>query len=308
MNLVLITLASILGGLAAYFLSKQLFRIVELSRYRQFVSCGLVKQNSLKQKRSWKVQFFDFANRESARLANSSQKRFAVGFLSWCATFDRGKILAGLSDGISREGFCEARLKLAIFASLVSGISGFVVSLELAMLFVLLGAVYGLSIPGRWIVQLSKQRSISLEHHLPEMLDVIAICMQSGLSFDRSLEIYSKSFDSQLSRELSLAQRMWSSGLKDRDEALRDISKTYDSVIFARTIETVIRSLRLGSSMVESLNAASKEARVVYRAKREEEVAKAPVKMMIPTGTLILPAMLLLVMGPVLLELAGGGV
>ena len=38
----------------------------------------------------------------------------------------------------------------------------------------------------------------------------------------------------------------------------------------------------------------------------EERVAKAPVKMMLPTGTLILPAMLLLVMGPILLELAGG--
>ena len=34
--------------------------------------------------------------------------------------------------------------------------------------------------------------------------------------------------------------------------------------------------------------------------------AKAPVKMMVPTGVLILPAMLMLVLGPVLLELAGG--
>lgn len=35
-------------------------------------------------------------------------------------------------------------------------------------------------------------------------------------------------------------------------------------------------------------------------------MAKAPVKMMMPTGALILPAMLLLVLGPVLLELANG--
>ena len=42
------------------------------------------------------------------------------------------------------------------------------------------------------------------------------------------------------------------------------------------------------------------------QAQVEERVAKAPVKMMIPTGTLILPAMLLLVLGPVLLELMEG--
>ena len=38
----------------------------------------------------------------------------------------------------------------------------------------------------------------------------------------------------------------------------------------------------------------------------QEAIAKAPVKMMLPTGTLILPAMLLLVLGPVLLELMEG--
>ena len=42
------------------------------------------------------------------------------------------------------------------------------------------------------------------------------------------------------------------------------------------------------------------------RDRLEERVAKAPVKMMVPTGVLILPAMLMLVLGPVLLELAGG--
>ena len=45
---------------------------------------------------------------------------------------------------------------------------------------------------------------------------------------------------------------------------------------------------------------------MAYRARRQEQVAKAPVKMMVPTGTLILPAMLIMVLGPVLLEMAGG--
>ena len=51
---------------------------------------------------------------------------------------------------------------------------------------------------------------------------------------------------------------------------------------------------------------AAEQARAARKAQVEERVAKAPVKMMIPTGTLILPAMLLLVLGPVLLELMEG--
>ena len=85
------------------------------------------------------------------------------------------------------------------------------------------------------------------------------------------------------------------------------VARSYDSQIFKRIIETIIRSVRFGSSMVESLEEQSAEARLTYRTRREEQVAKAPVKMMIPTGTLILPAMLILVVGPVLLELMGGG-
>ena len=48
------------------------------------------------------------------------------------------------------------------------------------------------------------------------------------------------------------------------------------------------------------------EARQSHKAYVEEKVMKAPVKMMLPVGTLILPSMLILVLGPVLLDLAQG--
>ena len=110
-----------------------------------------------------------------------------------------------------------------------------------------------------------------------------------------------------LSRELASAQRQWTSGLVRRDEALRKVAASYDSAVFGRVVETIIRSIRYGSSMVQSLEGDAAEARNAYQAVREERIAKAPVKMMLPTGALILPAMLLMILGPVLLELAGGG-
>ena len=67
-----------------------------------------------------------------------------------------------------------------------------------------------------------------------------------------------------------------------------------------------MRAVRRGTSLTGVREDAASQSRATYRAALEERVAKAPVKMMLPTGTLILPAMLLMVMGPVLLELAGG--
>lgn len=190
------------------------------------------------------------------------------------------------------------------------GILGFccgaVLSFELGILMLFGGAIVGWMLPKWALKQRVEHRTAELEAHLPEMLDVIALAMRSGLSFDGSVRLYAGHFDTMLARELTLAQRQWSSGLERRDEALRKLSASYDSPLFERLVETLVRSLRFGSSMVASLEEDAREARSVYRAQREERIAKAPVKMMIPTGTLILPAMLIMVLGPVLLELIGG--
>ena len=102
------------------------------------------------------------------------------------------------------------------------------------------------------------------------------------------------------------AQRQWACGLASRPEALREVADSYASPLLARVIENIVRSLRFGATMADNLEDAAREARSGYKARRQETVAKAPVKMMVPTGVLILPAMLMLVLGPVLLELAGG--
>lgn len=138
------------------------------------------------------------------------------------------------------------------------------------------------------------------------MLDVVSLGLRSGLTFDRSLKIYTQHFKNNFSDECNLVQRKWESGITLRETALRDFAKKYSNPMFARVIENIIRSIRFGSSLVESLESAAEESRTLYKSKQEEIVAKAPVKMMIPTGTLILPAMLMMILGPVLLELIGG--
>ena len=213
---------------------------------------------------------------------------------------------AGIEELVTQEGFAKAQLRAAIIGLAIGALAGVALSVELAALLALTGACVGfLSLP--WAVrQRERRRAEELERRLSEMLEVVALGLRSGLSFDRGLQLYADHFDSLLARSCASAERQWTLGLKTREEALRNLSDSYASPLFERVVDGIVRSLHFGSSLAESLESAASEARIAYRTRKQEQVAKAPVKMMIPTGTLMLPAMLILVMGPVMLELMGG--
>lgn len=213
---------------------------------------------------------------------------------------------AGLADEVSSAGFVEAAVRLALGCAAAGALVGAVISNELGLVGGLLGGVWGATALPRAIKRLMRVRAVGLERDLSEMLEVVALGLRSGLSFDRSFGLYADHFDTRFADECAQAVRVWSSGLATREEALRSLAASYDSPLLARVVENVVRSLRFGASLAEGLELSAAEARAIHRAHVEERVAKAPVKMMVPTGTLILPAMLLLVLGPVLLELMEG--
>ena len=212
---------------------------------------------------------------------------------------------AGLGEVVTVAGYQNARLCLGLGCGIVGAIIGFTLSMPLALVLGCVGLLGGWMAPQMIVKSRCTRRADELEHHLPETLDVIALGLRGGLSFDRSLRLYTEHFSSDVSTGLALAENQWVYGLMPRAEALRMLAATYDSPMFARVVENIIRSLRFGSSLAESLESTAVEARQTYQAKKQEQVAKAPIKIMIPTGALILPAMLLLVLGPVLLELIG---
>lgn len=210
------------------------------------------------------------------------------------------------ASAVSFEGFIEASVRLALVAGLTCALVGSVFSNELAAFGAVAGFVCGTLAPGHYLKVAAKLRAQQLSHDLPEMLEVVALGLRSGLTFDRSLALYTGHFSTVFAAECQRAMQRWVMGLTSRENALRELSQTYRSPLLARVVEGVVRSLRFGSSIAPLLEQAASEARAEHRAVVEERVAKVPVKMMIPTASLILPAMLLLVLGPVLLELIGG--
>lgn len=246
------------------------------------------------------------AVRESARPTKPmrSWRRVAMGF--GARRHLEKAHLAGLEARVTAEGLCRTRVLTCAIASAALMVVGYAGSSQLAAIGFVAGLVAGwLAVP--WALdQEAALRKRALEHHLSEAIEVICLGLRSGLSFDYALQLYCDCFDSALSRELVLALREWQAGLRLREEVLRSVASTYDSAIFSRVVDNIVRAMRFGAPLAENLEVLAIEARQGHKAYVQEKVMKAPVKMMLPVGTLILPSMLILVLGPVLLDLVQG--
>lgn len=214
--------------------------------------------------------------------------------------------MAGLLSEVSVAGWSYARREAILVGTAGGALAGAMVSLEVSAIGALVGAFCGWrAVPwalGREVVLRKKQ----MERHLSEALSILCLGLRSGLSFDRALEKYCASFPTMLASELSGAHMAWMTGLTTRTEALHAVASKYDSPLLRRVMDSIVRSMRFGAPLADALDELAAEARLARKALLDEEVMKAPVKMMVPVGTLILPSMLLMVLGPVLLDLVAG--
>ena len=149
-----------------------------------------------------------------------------------------------------------------------------------------------------------KERRTQVEKHMPEMIDALSLGLGAGLSFESAFRLYCTRFDDPLAQACQEAYRSWESGLVLREEALRGLAEELEAPIMQRFVSNVLRSLKFGSPLSHALEALAEEARSSYKAQMEEKVAKAPAKMLMPTTALILPAMLIMVMAPIILDFA----
>ena len=89
-------------------------------------------------------------------------------------------------------------------------------------------------------------------------------------------------------------------GVGTREAELLAAARDLDVRALETFAITVGQALALGAPLAETLAAQSCEIRAAHRAAVEREIERAPVKLLIPTGTLILPALLLSILGPLL--------
>ncbi len=133
-----------------------------------------------------------------------------------------------------------------------------------------------------------------------EMIDVVRLGLSAGLSFDAALEIFCVNRRSALTVRLERACMAWQVGVGAREDELLAAAQDLDVRALETFAITVGQALALGAPLAETLAAQSREIRAAHRAAVEREIERAPVKLLIPTGTLILPALLLSILGPLL--------
>lgn len=142
--------------------------------------------------------------------------------------------------------------------------------------------------------------SVACEREMPELLDILALGLSAGLSFDASLELYCERRDGALSREVWGAMSLWRMGVMSRAEALADLAGRVDSPSLARFCASVIEALSFGAPLAQTLERQADTIRAEQRSRVEERIEQVPVRMLVPLGTLVVPAMLLAILGPLL--------
>lgn len=168
------------------------------------------------------------------------------------------------------------------------------------LLFVLIAGIIGYLVPSLWLSKAVKKRQLQIFHDLPDVLDLMTVCVEAGLSMDAAMVRVCRDTlfrQSPLITEMDIALQETRAG-KPRSEALRDMGERTMEDDLKSFIAMLIQTERLGTSLAQSLRIHSESLRVTRRQRAEEAAAKIPIKLMFPLVFFIFPALLFVILGP----------
>ena len=154
--------------------------------------------------------------------------------------------------------------------------------------------------PDVLITRQAAGRRAAVNRHVLEFVELLVAATEAGLPPAAAVQRSARLVRGPLGKELERAGREIALGL-DWRAALEQVRSRTNADAMRRLVVALGRAHRLGTSARASLRAIADELRVERRARAEELARRAPVKMLFPLVFLILPAFLLLTVGPVLL-------
>ena len=174
----------------------------------------------------------------------------------------------------------------------------------LGIVFPIAAACAGWFGPSFVLDYLVSARQQRIREGLPDTLDLIVVCVEAGLALDQAMLHVSRELmdvHPDISREVELVNLEILGG-KRRAEALRGLADRTGETELSKLVAVMIQTDRFGTSIADSLRTHSDFMRVRRRQEAEERAAKVGVKLVFPIFFLILPAMLIVVAGPGLLQ------
>jgi len=223
----------------------------------------------------------------------------------------RSIVAAGFDGLLNENEFLALRALLPVvmgtiwigFIAMLLSITGNSFLQKMHTLLYILGPVWFFIYPSLWLRQVMGQRHRSIQKSLPFVLDLLTLSVEAGMDFMTALQrnIERRTVDA-LGEELIRVIREIQIG-KTRREALRDMSHRVNLSDLRSVVSALVQADELGVSIGSILRIQADQIRQ-RRFERAEALAnQAPVKMLGPLLFFIFPAVILILLGPIMTRL-----
>jgi tight adherence protein C len=154
-----------------------------------------------------------------------------------------------------------------------------------------------------WFIGSQRKQSIFLG--LPDALDLLVVCVESGLGLDQAMRKVAEEMKSSyriIAEEFGLCNLQMQMG-KSRTEALQDLGLRSGVDDLRQLASILIQADKFGSSIAQALRVQSDSMRTRRRQIAEEKAAKTAVKLIFPLVIFIFPGIFVVLVGPAAIEM-----
>jgi tight adherence protein C len=170
------------------------------------------------------------------------------------------------------------------------------------ILFMVITLVVTPNLPPLYIKRKARKREREIERSMPDALDLLVVCVEGGLSLDGGIQQVALRTEGLLARELRRLQAEISTGMARRD-ALLSLASRSSSQSLSALCTTINQSDKMGVSIASTLRTLAETLRTRRRQAAETAARKAPIKMLPFIVFFMLPALFIVILGPVAIGL-----
>jgi tight adherence protein C len=172
----------------------------------------------------------------------------------------------------------------------------------LSVFVIVVGAGIGWVAPERLVAMKGQDRQTEIRVQLADVVDQLAVMVKAGMSLDSAFMHVSKTVTGVMGDELGRVVQDIRMGVPRR-ESLFSMAERMNVPELDIFVRAVAQSDELGVPIADTLKSQATEMRVRRRQHAEETAMKLPVKVLMPTMLCIVPALLIVVVGPAIISL-----
>lgn len=219
----------------------------------------------------------------------------------------RKLIRAGIRSSSAIRLLYGSKVLLAIVLPLgmAFAVSGSDAAPENKVLAIGAAAAAGFWGPNEYVKMRSKRRQHEVKRGLPNALDLMVVCVESGLGLDQAILQVAKELQHahpEISEEFGFVNLELKAG-KRRMEALRNLTERTNVEELKKLVAVMIQADRFGTGIAASLRGHADYMRVQARQEAEEKAAKLGVKLIFPIFFCILPSLFIVTVGPIAIKI-----